>query len=255
VARALTGLAIVLVLVTWLVPGILGESPLVVTAVHGLRGDVGPGTALAALSLVPLLLAAVSIATLLPPESSPPALARLVGAIAVVLLPAVAALTLVTGAESAAGIAVSVAIVLLAGVSWASVGLGVLVLGLLAGEEPDELEEQAPQPDDDSSRYFEEGTRTMEAWAPESTEEDEGEKTRMVQSPAAIIARSASTARPRPPEQQPARQPRQRTERPETATRTTVRDKRSAPPPDDDPEPPSADRTVILDRPFGKKRR
>lgn len=178
-----------------------------------------------------------------------------------VLLPAALATAfLLRSGAGSVGLAAIVSIVLLCGFVWPALGLGVLLFGLFSGDEPEEA--TTVTDDFDPSKYFGEGTQQMEAWEPEPSEED-GEATRIVQSPAEILQRSARATQDRPqsssvryPPQAPAPRPSQPEPRP---SQSALRPSQSAPRPQPrypEPEAPdSSDRTVMLDKPLGKRRK
>lgn len=253
--RALAAVGVVAALVLYLVPGIVGDG----MAVSGLFSALGAASGEALIfpiaALVPLLLAAISLSTLLPPTAVGPSWARLIGGVAVLLPAALATAFLLRSGAGSVGLAAIVSIVLLCGFVWPALGLGVLLFGLFSGDEPEEA--TAVADDFDPSKYFGEGTQQMEAWEPEPSEED-GEATRIVQSPAEILQRSARATQDRPqpssvrypPQARPAPAPRQApVPRP---AQTALRPQPRYPEPE---APDSSDRTVMLDKPLGKKRK
>lgn len=248
VARPIAGIAILCALVLYLVPGIASDGLLVTGAVKGLEGASGIGLFVGIAALVPLALAILSLSTLLPPTSVGPSVARLLGGIAVMLPATTAAVFVVQSGAASAGLAAILAIVLLAGFVWPAAGVAVLVYGLFGSDEP--AEEHGGVVDDfDPSQYFGDKTQQMDAWQPEEPAED-GEATRIVQSPAAAIERTARAAADRGGSQRPVPAPSQ-APRPVPAAQ-----QRPAPRPRPEPdEPDDSDRTVMLDRPLGKKRK
>lgn len=266
VGRPIAAIGVLCALGLYLIPGVAGEGLLVVNAVRALRGASGVGLFLAAAALLPLALAVVSVTLVLPPRALGPGMGRVLGTAAEALPAAVAAIYVVQSGAASAGLATIIAIVLLAGFVWPSTGVAVLAYGLFGSDEPD-AEEVAAVDDFDPSQYFGERTQQMDAWTPEAPE-DEGEATRIVQSPMPLIERStrgAADRTPSPPaRRQPAPPSSHRTEprRPEPSRQAPTRPAPSGPAPSrpatawpEPEEPDDSDRTMMLDRPLGKRRK
>lgn len=247
IPRALAAIGIVATLVFYLTPGLVGDGMLLTGLVSALRDASGVALAVGITALVPLLLAALSLSTLLPPHAVGPSWARLIGGVAVALPGAVAATMLLQGGAGTVGLATIVAIVLICGFVWPSAGLGVLAFGLFSGDEPEE-ESGAARDDFDPSQFFGDKTQQMEAWEPEPTE-DAGEATRIVQPPAEFLRRTARAPEERPQAPAPRRVP------PTQERRLPSAQEPARPRPPEPDEPDSGDRTVMLERPLGKRRK